>query len=303
MKSVRSLLSLLALMAAPGLTACDGSDPTSGANVGSVKFTTWGEDYIEEGIGADPSGEDGFVDGWSIKYEKFLVHFSSIIVADGSGKVGAELAGSRFVDNVRPGAKELATFQGLDAKAWDDVSYSIAPATADAVVVAGDPADLAMMVKEGYSLYVAGTATRVEGGATLTKAFRWGFSATSRYTDCRSEQDGKHLRGVVVKTGGADLVELTTHGDHLFYDRLQASPDPAVPTSLRFEALARADDAPHGDGDGEVSLAELDQRPIDVTKYDPSGLDAPTLGAFVRALVRTVGHYRGEGECTTSRAP
>lgn len=303
MRYSRSCLSLIALLGAAALSACDGSDPTSGAGVGSVKFTTWGEAYIEQGIDADPSGSEGFVDGWSIKYDKFLVHFSAIAVADGAGKIGAELAGSRFVDNVKPGVKELVTFQGLDAKAWDEVSYTVAPAAADAVIVAGDPADLAMMVKEGYALYVEGKATKAQGSQTLTRAFRWGFSTTSRYTDCRSEQDGKHQRGVVVTAGGTDVVELTTHGDHLFYDRLQASPDPAVPTSLRFEALAQADDAPHGDGDGEVSLIELDQRPIDVTKYDPSGLDAPTLGAFVRALVRTVGHYRGEGECTTSSAP
>lgn len=85
--------------------------------------------------------------------------------------------------------------------------------------------------------------------------------------------------------------------DHLFYDRLQSSPDPSVVTSLRFDALAAAD----ANADGEVTLEELNATPIDVRLYDPSGLGAATYGAFVTQLARTVGHFRGEGECTVSR--
>jgi hypothetical protein len=69
-----------------------------------------------------------------------------------------------------------------------------------------------------------------------------------------------------------------------------------VKTSLRFEEKAAADQ----DGDGEITLAELDAQPIDVRRYDPSGLDAPSLGAFMTSLSRTVGHFRGEGECQVS---
>ena len=52
--------------------------------------------------------------------------------------------------------------------------------------------------------------------------------------------------------------------------------------------------------DGEITLQELDAARLDVRLYDPSGLDAPTLGAFVTSLTRTVGHFRGEGECSIS---
>lgn len=102
----------------------------------------------------------------------------------------------------------------------------------------------------------------------------------------------------MVTNGGTDISELTTHGDHPYYDRLKASPDPAVKTSLRFEEKAAAD----MDGDGEITQAELDATPIDVRSYDPSGFDAPNLGSFMTALIRTVGHFRGEGECSISRA-
>jgi hypothetical protein len=49
-----------------------------------------------------------------------------------------------------------------------------------------------------------------------------------------------------------------------------------------------------------VTLAELDARPLDVRLDDPSGLGAATHGAFVTSLARTVGHFRGQGECIIS---
>lgn len=269
-------------------------DPTSSGGSGTEKFTTWGEDYIETGIPSDPDGQSGFVNGWSLHYDKFLVNFHAITIADHDGNVGAKMEGSRFVDNTKPGRKDLVSFDGVDAKAWEKVSYQIKPALADAVVVAGDPADLAMMAQNGYSIYVEGSATT----GTVTKTFHWGFTTATQYNECHHEEGGKDMEGVVVTNGGTDTSELTTHGDHFYYDRLQASPDPAVKTRLRFDLVAKADD--DGNGDGEVTLEELDAEPIDVNTYDPSGFSATKIGEFIRALARTVGHFRGEGECTIS---
>jgi hypothetical protein len=93
-------------------------------------------------------------------------------------------------------------------------------------------------------------------------------------------------------------VQLTIHGDHPFYDRLQASPT-GIETFLRFDAIAAADDAPDtGNGDGEVTPSELDAVDFDPLVYDLSGFPGvSSMGDFIRSLVRTVGHYRGEGEC------
>lgn len=287
-------LAVAALLALAGCT----SDPTADAGTGDAKVTTWGEEYIEQGIPADPSGEAGLVDGWSVRYDKFLVAYRAFTIAD-EGAAVAALDAPRLVDNVKPGRKLLATFTGLEAKAYERVGYEIAPATGGAALVGATAGDLAFMVDRGYALYVEGAATKpVAGGAPITKTFRWGFASATRYVDCHAEQDGKDTLGLVITRGGVDTTELTTHGDHFFYDRLQSSPDPAIRTSLRFEAMAAAD----ADGDGEVTLDELDAALIDVTAYDPSGFAAPTLGAFVRSLARTVGHYRGEGECTVGRA-
>src|SRR6478609_4092525 len=99
------------------------SDPTS-AGKGTELFTTWGEELIEDGIPAG-DGASGFIDGWSLKYDKFLVVFHEIAEADAAGNVAAKLAQPRFVDNTKAGEKELISFLDLDAKAYTLVSYEI----------------------------------------------------------------------------------------------------------------------------------------------------------------------------------
>jgi hypothetical protein len=287
----RTSLSLCA-MCLVTLLAC-GRDPTASAGMGRVAFTTWGEGYIEEGIPVDSEGEPGFVDGWELHYEKFLVNIHEVTVADADGNLGARSSASYFVDHTRPGTKKLALFSDVEAKAWEAVSYQVKPAEPAAVVVSGDADDLAMMVDAGYSIYVAGFATH----ASVTKTFRWGFTTATQYESCHHTEGGKDNMGIVVTNGSINTVELTIHGDHFFYDRLQSSPDPARKTSLRFDEKAAADDGPGGNADGEISLSEMEGVGIDIAKYNPSGLPAPTLGAFVTSLARTIGHFRGEGEC------
>ncbi len=277
-----------------GLLGC--SDATSQGK-GTEDFTTNGEDFIETGIPAG-DGTSGFVDGWSLKYSKFLVNFSEITVADASGEVVAKLDKPRFVDNVRPGIKELITFSDLDAKAFTQVSYEIKTAVRDTEVVGdADPADLDMMVEDGLSVYVEGTATKKK----VEKTFHWGFKTQTSYKDCHSaEENGISTEGVVVTNNQTDTSELTTHGDHLYYDSLQSG-DNAKPTLIRFNEKAAADDGPNGDGDGDVTLQELCQENIDPEIYNTSGLPGATIGDFVISLARTIGHYRHEGECTIKR--
>lgn len=92
--------------------------------------------------------------------------------------------------------------------------------------------------------------------------------------------------------GGTDAVELTIHGDHFFYDDLQAAT-----AKLRAEAIVNAD----ANLDGLVELSELDAvalTSLPANQYGTGGAsDVNNLGDFVRFLSRTVGHYRGEGEC------
>ena len=276
---------LLAVLA----VGCGSSDPVEPGGSGAVAFTTWGEEYIETGIPADE--DSGFVDGWSVRYEQFLVNFQNIQLANSSGERAGIQARSVLVDNTVAGVKSLIEFDEVPAQAWDRVSYEIAPVTRDTELTQSADEDAkASMIEGGYSVYVAGTARK----GALEKSFAWGFAIGTHYSDCHSQQAGRDEAGVVVKNNTNIDVQLTTHGDHPFYDRLQSSADPSILTSLRFQAIADAD----ANADGEVTLAELEATPLDVRVYEQSGLRAPTLGAFVTALARTIGHFRGEGECS-----
>jgi hypothetical protein len=251
---------------------------------GGVAFTTWGEAYIEEGI---PAAE--FEDGWSVKYKKFLVVLGHIRVAGEDGAEGAKMGGARLVNHVAPGVKDVAHFDGLEAKPWTEVSYELVIAKADTELgIGATEDDRALMAGGGYNVYVEGDAT---SGST-TKSFSWGFGEPTLLARCKGDKDGKETDGVLVTSGGTDTVELTIHGDHLFYDDLQ-SPD----AKLRFDAIASAD----ADKDGTITLDELSGVKLvaisEGTYGTGSAAHIDDLRQFVEALSRTVGHFRGEGEC------
>ncbi len=271
---------LVAAFSLATLVACGSDDGEDGS--GSATFSAWGEEFIEQGIPAEE-----LEDGWSVKFEQFLISLGGISVHDRAGK-GSELAGNWLLDLVQPGPHELGTLD-LTAKAWPLVGYAVRPvgSSTEAHESATDD-DLELMQKGGYSVYVSGTATLDD----VTKTFAWGFTNGTEYSDCVSEIDGKEVEGIIVPNGGDAKVQLTIHGDHFFYDDL-ASAD-AVP---RFAPIAAAD----ANDDGEVTLDELDAVALVEIEEGTYGTGSAShiddLGAFVRALTRSIGHFRGEGHC------
>jgi hypothetical protein len=280
--------SLVALVLGATLSAC--GDDTGGGGGGDaggegrVTFTTWGEEYIEAGI---PASE--FADGWSVKYDRFLVTLGDITIADADGNVGARSPGFTLVDHVSPGVKPVTSVT-LGAKAWEQVSYQTSPPPADGLVVGAGAteADRDAMLAAGCHLRAVGALTN----GAVTKSFDWCFGIPTLLDACEGELDGKLTKGVVVTEGGEEQVQLTIHGDHLFYDDLQAAN--AV---LRGQAIADAD----ADADGVVTLEEL--AAVDLDDLPPehygtgSASSVANLRDYVSFLSRTMGHYRGEGEC------
>lgn len=259
-----------------GLTAC-------GEGSGTVTFTTYGEDFIERELPAS-----AFADGWTVRYSKFLVMLGEVKV-ESHDEVAATQATAKVFDVHKPGPVVVETFTELPAKEWDHVSYAIAP-WPHAEAANADAPDVARMKAEGYSVYVEGTATK----GSVTKRFNWGFATNTLYAHCASPDLGA---GVTVPKDGEETVQLTMHGDHLFFDDLQ-SPE----ASMRFDAMAAADQLGIAGPDGEVSLEELaavDLTELPAGQYGTGGVgNVRNLRDFVTALVRTVGHFRGEGECS-----
>lgn len=281
------LAAVLTILAA----ACSDSDADG---KGDVTFTAWGEDFIEKEIPAkDPAtGEVIVEDGWTIRFSKFLIVISDVSVGEADKEPAAKMTTPKLYDMHAPGRKPVVTFTGLPGKAYTHVSYAVGPATPSAELAGGaTDADKQLMVQGGYSVYVEGTLAK----DATTKSFTWGFGTNTLYDRCEGEVSGKMTEGVVVTNGGNDSVELTIHGDHLFYDDLQ-SPD----AKLRVDALANAD----ADADGKITLEELaavqlaDPQKIPPGTYGTgSASNVNDLRAFVEALSRTLGHFRGEGEC------
>jgi hypothetical protein len=251
--------------------------------VGEVTLTTWGEDYIEQGLPAEL-----FEDGFSVRYSKFLVVIKDFEMAKRTGEQGPRQAGPLVVDVTKPGPLELAKFSDVDALKYDQVSYGIGPAS-DAIA-SGEVAatDVELMKAGNRSIWVEGTVSK----GAVSKRFSWAFSLDTHYSDCTNPDFGE---GVTVPNGGQQTVELTLHGDHFWYDDLQ-SPEAKV----RGTAIVAAD----SNDDGEVTLAELaavQLTSLPLSQYGTGSLgNVKTLADFVTALGRTIGHFRGEGECTTA---
>lgn len=247
------------------LAACDPDEAT-------LEVRVFGEAFIEAGIPAA-----AFVDGWAVTFDRFLISVGEVEVAG-----ALEQPRFQVFDLARPSdgvGHELAAATVAYGR-HDDTRFVVAPAT-DAVAGNASADDLKTMQAGGYSVYVAGEAIR--GDAAVR--FAWGFTTRTRYTACESLAD--------VRDGDGASVQLTIHGDHLFYDDLTSETP-----NVRFDLIAGAD----GDGDGEVTQAELtavDLRPL--SDYQVGGADIVDLWRFIEQQTTTLGHIDGEGHCEAVR--
>lgn len=267
------------------LAAC-GSD---GQGEGSVRVSVWGEAYIEDSIPAEV-----FEDGWSVKYDEFLIVLADVTVEKKEGEKGGSLDQALLFDLTEAGPHSVGSVDSLAEGNWDEFGFS--SLAADDETQPSDSAsadDWELMVDGGYNVYVAGTASK----ADERKHFAWGFSEPVRYASCVDVRGGQQTSGVVVGDGAEVEAQLTIHGDHLFYDDL-ASPE----AKLRFEVIAAAD----ADDDGEVTLVELaDVQLADLSadqgSYGVGAFDVDDMRAFVEAATQSLGHFDGEGHCRPER--
>lgn len=158
----------------PLLTAC---------SAGDWVVTTWGEEFIEDGIAAEE-----FEDGCSAVYESFEVEFVSAALLDTSDTAIGEVAVGRF-ELTDPGPQQLGS-ANVSAGVYERVYYEIGSQSGDAVAVSGT----------------------VTCGAD-TVSFEWSFDINNRYRCLPLTVD--------VPADGEVGTDLTIHGDHLFFDSLE----------------------------------------------------------------------------------
>lgn len=258
-----------------------------GAGTGAVSVTAYGEDFIEQQIPAASGEGEGFVDGYSVRFTKFLVAVSELSVRSTDGALGAQMSEQRIMDLKQPGPHRITEFEFVEARRWEDVGAAVRPA-ASAIAGNASDSDVALMNDFGYSIYFEGQGEK-DGAQTR---FAWGFRTHTDYRLCRDEDE---MSGVLVPGGGAVVAQLTFHGDHFFYDDLLSETP-----SLRFEAIAAAD----ANLDGETTIEELamvDLSDLPADQYGAGGAtDIFDLAAFEAALSQTLVHFQGEGHCEQS---
>lgn len=290
------------LLALTTLLACD-----SGS--GTVQVFIEAEDTIPDGL--DPGdGDEQVVDGWAVRYQKFLVTVGDFRAARSDGTEVLEAPQAYVVDlmNLPAGGFILAEFDDVAAARWDQVSYALPAATADALAAEGTaPADRQRMIAGGFSLYIEGQISKPDGQSCAsgdpdacvpapTITFAWGLQAATRFADCAPPTGAL---GFAVPSGGAAQVKPTIHGDHWFFTNITQGGEL---TQRRAQWIADTD----LDHDGVATLDELRAVPAAHVfpaelGYNLSGASIPIVTAhdYLEAQARTLGDFQGEGECPT----
>ena len=173
----------------------------TGCASGDWTVSTWGEEYIEEGIPAEE-----FADSCSATFDRFSVEFTEASLRTPEEEVVGEVAVGRF-ELTEPGPQELGV-ASVTPGTYDRVYYAVGSETED-------------------SVQTAGTVTCGES----TVAFDWSFNPSVRYR-CLADAPLE----VIVPEGGEVSTQITIHGDHLFYDSLAGEGE-----SLRGQAIVDAD--------------------------------------------------------------
>ena len=289
------------------------------ASTGTLDVLLAAEDTVTEGLAAG-TGDEDVVDGWSVSFERYIVVVSDVEVAGGAA---AELhdADAIAVDltALDEAGLSIARFESAPAGAWPEVGFSTPAADADTMRHASvSEADLARMIAGGCTYLIVGELTNAAGqrclggdstmcSAASTIAFDLCVPAATVFGPCESDTG---IEGLTIAAGATTTVNFTIHGDHLFFNGFPEGAEGSV--ARRAQWMANAD----VDADGTVTQADLESiGASDLGQLLPSDLGdgrpgfalggAPMIDGhglesawdYVRAQLKTQGHFQGEGEC------
>jgi len=189
-------------------------------------------------------------DGWTIRYDRFLVTIGRTWPA-GECDVYSDAEYDRVVDARRTQPQKLSLLYALGRCG---LAFAVSAPGENTLLTAGVNEDDKAFLRQsgapndGIAMHVEGSA---EKGA-FSKRFSWSLK---RYTGYYCGLDEDVDRRFVLRENGDESATVTLRGEALF--ELDAE---LAPGALRFDPFAEADDV-WGDGDGEVDPIELERAP------------------------------------------
>ncbi len=253
----------------------------------SIGVTFSGETLGISGLPFCPvnAGDPSFVDGWDMTFSEYLFVVANVrlntnplmnqtwqdmgpqvAIKPGPYVIDAHRA-SGFVgkDGVEPASglflwKQLDNGQPFDTSVRYAFSYDVVAATYPATSVNLTPseyADYQLMVQNGWSKFIRGTATYVGTGTyanpsdpnaaaaqalfaalPVTVNFAFGWNDGTQMLNCvnydySASEDNLADRGVQTNPSGTYIAQITMHTDHTFWDKLRQEG-----ANLRFDPIA-----------------------------------------------------------------
>ncbi|HSC88892.1 MAG TPA: hypothetical protein VLC09_16530 [Polyangiaceae bacterium] len=310
-----SLISLTSLLA-----ACSGG----GGGSAKLEVAASAEDTITQGLQAG-TDEESIADGWDVAFDKYIAVLGDVhLISATDDSVEADAAELYAIDLARAPSSGfgLWSFDGL-AEGRYEFGYSLAIGSESTRHDSVSEEDFARM--GDWSYLIVGALTQ-EGGVSCPPEaladvggrapdstsdagvpcfanprveFEIGTELETAYSHCQI--DG--VPGVAVTNDRTSSAALTIHGDHVFFNGFPEGDEGTV--VRRAQWLADCD----LNLDGSVTQAELEQvKPADL----PSLGDVPLGGSpitpvdsmwtYVRAQLKSQGHFEGEGECALDGA-
>lgn len=300
------------------LSACTSE---GGGAAGSLTVLLESEDVIVSGL---QPGEDveNIRDGWTVTFDKYLLAVGDIDLHLSSDEAVEAEAGDSFVvdlTQVPASGLELWQFDELEAGRWEFNYQTPGAAHGASRHDRVEDADFELMVESDWTYLVAGQLTQETGQscppASLATpgdetpngnksgendcydspsiSFSFGATVETAYGPCEIDE----VPGVSIPAGGTQTVAITIHGDHIFFNGFPEGDEGGVRREAQW--LADCD----LDLDGVVTQEELEaitpaQLPT-MADYQFGGapLEPTNLYEYVRAQLKSQGHYQGEGEC------
>lgn len=298
----------------------DGGTPPSG----NVNFLLEAEDTIREGLSAGECDEC-LQDNWNATFERYVVAIGDIDLHISDHSAHAEAEGMFAYDLVQapPAGAQLWSLEGLTAGRWE-VNYTTGHAT-EAERDETVPMDVFEQMRAGECTYfIEGRIEQADGRSCVPNTdmipagsmadadgcfpnnainFTFCVPAETTFGPCQSE-DGPP--GIAITESGASA-SLSIHGDHIFFNGFPEGDEGGIMRLAQW--LADCD----LNLDGEVTQAELEAIAIDDlaqidARYDlggappvreEDGTEQPLddMWTYLRAQLKTQGHFNGEGEC------